>query len=252
MGAPIKPIKPIKTSESQPSSNQNERGQRLVYVRREKWKKWKGFVSFYTGIILATYLILSYLILPNHYKLPMLDSRIFEVLIQVIATILGFAIVAIFYYLGKFEDLKSRFSDSLITTNTTFEGEISQKEKDATRLEKEKLQSLRSNIHNSLQRIMSNGLKVFEGESKRVRKEIIVILISFGLAILVCFVGLFFTTEPFKQLWDTTIWASLIGGVSGTISTSYLFNDIWVSLQGTSNQLFNLTLTAKQIAVPDL
>jgi hypothetical protein len=40
-------------------------------------------------------------------------NRIFEALIQVIATLLGFSIVAIFYYLGEVDDLKSRYINSL-------------------------------------------------------------------------------------------------------------------------------------------
>lgn len=180
---------------------------------------------FYIIIILID-LILANLILPNYSRvLPLLDSRIFEVLIPVIATILGLAIIAIFYYLGKFEDLKMIFVDSFIAIRRTLENRISDQEKILNTikdvLEKEthntqsptknavsellaEVQRSRNKLKDMTPRI-SEGVKVFEDASAEVRADIILTVISFGLAILSCFIGLFlaqshsgnFRTLPF-------------------------------------------------------
>ena len=214
---------PIKASEPHLHSNQNETGLRLSRLI-------SGIV-FYIIIILID-LILVNLILPYYSKeLPILDSKIFEVLIQVIATVLGFAIVALFYFLGKLEDLKIRFVDSVLAAKRTLESTITDQQK-----------TLKTIMEDLEKEIIPEGLEVFESESGLIRVNIVMIVISFGLGILSCFIALFLTTEPFKQYWNITIWGSLIGGISATVSTSYLFNDIWKYQQDLSNRLFRLTM----------
>src|SRR3989441_10034213 len=50
---------------------------------------------------------------------------------------------------------------------------------------------------------------------KQIRVNILIIVILFGIGIISCFVGLFFTTEPFKQFGNVGIWGSLIGAICG-------------------------------------
>ena len=71
-----------------------------------------------------------YAIIPTYFRLlPNIDPGIFQALIQVIATLLGFSIVAVFYYLGKIDDLKTSYVNSLFGARKSVEDILSIHEK---------------------------------------------------------------------------------------------------------------------------
>jgi predicted transcriptional regulator len=73
---------------------------------------------------------LVYAIIPTYLRLlPNIDPGIFQALIQVIATLLGFSIVAVFYYLGKIDDLKTSYVNSLFGARKSVEDVLSIHEK---------------------------------------------------------------------------------------------------------------------------
>jgi hypothetical protein len=76
-------------------------------------KSKKKATVFYIILVTAsiTFAVTSYI---YSKFLPPLTSSFFQMLIQVMATLLGFTLVVVFYYLGKFDDQKKNSVSSII------------------------------------------------------------------------------------------------------------------------------------------
>jgi hypothetical protein len=110
MGSPIK----VPQANSKPESDQGNR-KRWAALRNRNLKFYFIFIPI---VVFVGGIVFNY----SNF-LPGLDPRVFESLVQVIATFLGFTIVAFFYYLGKIDDRKNDYINS-ITSRMRFYGDF--------------------------------------------------------------------------------------------------------------------------------
>jgi glucan phosphoethanolaminetransferase (alkaline phosphatase superfamily) len=67
------------------------------------------YISLFVGVAIFSYLFSIY-----WRFLPLIPSSFFQMLIQVIATLIGFIIVAAFYYLAKIDEIKKEYIKDII------------------------------------------------------------------------------------------------------------------------------------------
>ena len=100
-----------------------------------------------------------------------------------------------------------------------------------------------ASLSNTFDAIIKDATKDFEEMSDLIRSDLTNIIISYGLAIGLSFVALFFATSgigrPPSNLW---LWEFLIFIVSSILSTCRFFSDIWKDFQNLSNVIFNKTI----------
>jgi hypothetical protein len=266
----MSPGAPIKDNSSQPQILSKTEATHEEH-KKFPWIKLLKATVFYIIIIAIDFLLVNFII-PSYSKfLPNIDPSIFQALIQVIATLLGFSIVAVFYYLGKLDDLKTNYINSLFDARKSLEGfhehilSIHEKflksvqdvldanNKQIPEQVKETISKMYAGLKNSNKAKLENSIipipeaiKTFEDTSNLVRYDVNLIVVSYGISIVLCFVAL--VTGSNKQIWHSYSWAFLIGVASGILSTSYLFNDIWRDFQTISNRLFRSSVMLNLVA----
>ncbi|MGC1930518.1 MAG: hypothetical protein WA667_16240 [Candidatus Nitrosopolaris sp.] len=151
--------------------------------------------------------------------MPSLDARIFESFIQVIGILLGFTVVGIFYYLGKIDDQKHDFINSLLTKLSRIKSVASGDDEQAKKIiealgkgdevkkfymgeqirqvmaQMSKIRRETASLSNTFDAIIKDATKVFEEMTDLIRRDFTNIIISYGLAIGLSFVALFFATS---------------------------------------------------------
>src|SRR5690348_10163935 len=100
MGSPIK----VPQASSKLESDQGN---------RERWAALRNKDLTFYFIFIPIVVFVGGIVFNYSKFLPDLDPRVFESLVQVIATFLGFTMVAFFYYLGKIDDRKNDYINSL-------------------------------------------------------------------------------------------------------------------------------------------
>jgi hypothetical protein len=251
MGSPIK----VPQSNSKPYQSDEE--------TRKKWVALKDRKLIFYPIFVGIVLLVEGFIFNYSKFLPALDPKLFESLVQVNATFLGFTIVGFFYYLGKIDDRRNDYINSLssdVKAQEDFFSENEQRLKNAlAAIEKVKdnkkfheAEDIRLGISvisqmkektDTIKSEIIDSVKIFEDLADLIRRDISYIILSYGLGIVLSFIALFITTSVLtKYIPNYTTWFLLVGAISSIVSTSYLFNDIWKSLQHFSDLLFKLSL----------
>ena len=92
---------------------------------------------------------------------------------------------------------------------------------------------------NTMKSKIRKSLKIFEEKADSIRHDFNLIVISYGIGIVLSFIALFVTTsEPARQITNYWTWILLVLIILSIVSSAYLFNHIWKSLQNFSDFLY--------------
>lgn len=194
---------------------------------------------------------------PNYKKtLPVIHENFFEQLIQVNATILGFTLVGIFYYLGKIDDRKKDFMNGFYYVVSFYSDYISAKNKylDVLLEVINKPRGKNPLSHYSvklIQNLKKQNLdsqdkkyedlremqKVFKDLSNYARTHAWILSSNFGFAIVLSFWCLLHFPNNGQETWG--ILFSIIGQM---IVAVYLFYGFWNHTQNITDIIDKQTL----------
>lgn len=173
---------------------------------------------------------------------PPFPSNIFENLIQVIAILFGFSIVAVFYYLGKADEYQRDYIHALYTASThlkqakskTVEGEEAKQKLEKQISEFRILSDVIPELYNELR-----GIIISWGKPA---------MVGFGSGLVVSFIALGSTAMGIEKFQLSL----LIIAVSIVLYGLFCFVQIWYKLQDLLNDLLRHMKNLYDIAVESL
>jgi hypothetical protein len=199
--------------------------------------------------------------------LPLLDTRLFQSMIQVIGVLLGLTVAGLFYYLGRTNSQKHEYVNSLIRqigiirreTSTQNEHikkifEAFDKLDDAKKFlvgeqlrpvlaQMSQIRRYNESLPDKLEEIITEIITVFEDETDHIRLDIMFMIAFYIEAILFAFAAIFFSTsEAGRPTSNLLAWIFLIYSVAGVGITSYFFSEILKELQSFSNRISDKTI----------
>jgi hypothetical protein len=208
-------------------------------------KSRKKAIIFYIVLVTAalTSAIASYI---YSKFLPPLTSSFFQMLIQVLATLLGFILVVVFYYLGKFDDQKKNSINSIIQVKNEMRQQTKAIDAAVKALKitygapiKPERNALEDQVTDLFGSFTQFTLDEFEKITNYVIDDVFGILISFAVGIVLAFLGLFYVDSLHNQ---TGCWPLLIAVINSSISTLFNFVMFWKHWQQTSDIMYRTYL----------
>ena len=141
---------------------------------------------------------------------PKINENIFEQLIQVNATILGFTILAIFHYLSKFDDYKKNQLDILFKITEKVKGKFPSDE----------------DIYKEIINAYNKFNQTFDQIDEMIKYYAKIIVIFYGIGIIVSFFCLFLFAND-KEKWLFLIWSFLFLSIFLISATIYYYHKFW-------------------------
>jgi hypothetical protein len=171
------------------------------------------------GLVVATSVIASLVNITSNSIFPIINEKIFEQLIQVNATILGFSIVGIYFYYGKFDASKKTQID-LITDALKESKKPSGKGDDVS-------DDTSANNDESVELDLSGFVNTlndaFDKTEDLIKRYTTIIIIFYAIGITVSFLSMFFFANGYGQY----TWSIIIINIALIIATTYYYRDFW-------------------------
>jgi len=153
--------------------------------------------------------------------LPKIEDKIFEQLIQVNATVLGFTIVGIFYYLGRTNDMKRDQLEMIKELTDKFKS----KSRNTTEVSK---------FVTELEATVDSNKKLFDEVRNVIRFYSIIIISHYAVGIALSFIPLLLSEIENKMAWIFFILTTEL-----ILSTVYFYICFWQSLGDVDKAIYN-------------